>query len=141
MLFCFFHFDFALSFFPSNFPFEILLPAVREEGPNGSLGGGAILLVIKGTAHHTFTDVVPYFQIRFSWLIRMVSCAINYMLYQQHGTDGLVTHATSAAQRILHFKVWLHFADSYRFRALQDMAKHRRPSFWLCLLCLLPVVQ
>ena len=51
-----------------------MLPSVvREEGPNGSQGGGAILLVIKGTAHHTFTDVVPYFQVRFSWLLRMVS--------------------------------------------------------------------
>ncbi|KAL3138653.1 hypothetical protein ABBQ32_006413 [Trebouxia sp. C0010 RCD-2024] len=51
-----------------------LLQAVRyrEEGPNGSQGGGAVLLVIKGTAHHTFTDVVPYFQTRFSWLIHML---------------------------------------------------------------------
>lgn len=57
----------------STLPFKMLPFAVREEGPNGSQGGGAILLVIKGTAHHTFTDVVPYFQVRFSWLIRMVS--------------------------------------------------------------------
>lgn len=122
MLFCFFHFDSALSVLPSNFIFEILLPAVREEGPNGSQGGGAILLVIKGTAHHTFTDVVPYFQIRFSWLIRMVSCAINYMLYQQHSTDSL---ATSAPQHICTRFNSLHFADSYRSRALSDMANHR----------------
>ncbi|KAA6419127.1 MAG: Platelet-activating factor acetylhydrolase [Trebouxia sp. A1-2] len=51
-----------------------LLQAVRyrEEGPNGSQGGGAVLLVIKGTAHHTFTDVVPYFHARFGWLTRML---------------------------------------------------------------------
>ncbi len=46
---------------------------LREEGPNGSQGGGAVLLVIKGTANHTFTDVVPYFHARFGWLTRMVS--------------------------------------------------------------------
>lgn len=51
-----------------------LLQAVRyrEEGPNGSQGGGAVLLVIKGTAHHTFTDVVPYFHARFGWLTQML---------------------------------------------------------------------
>lgn len=57
----------------SSFTIEVLPLFARQERLNGSQGGGAILLVIKGTAHHTFTDVVPYFQVRFSWLIRMVS--------------------------------------------------------------------
>ncbi len=50
-----------------------LVVQCREAGPNGSQGGGAVLLVIKGTAHHTFTDVVPYFHARFGWLTKMVS--------------------------------------------------------------------
>lgn len=68
---------------------QICLSAVpcvfREEGPNCSQGGGAVLLVIKGTAHHTFTDVVPYFQARFSWLIHMVRCktSISPLLCQR----------------------------------------------------------
>lgn len=51
-----------------------LLQAVRyrDEGPHGSRGGGAVLLVIKGTAHHTFTDVVPYFHARFGWLTKLL---------------------------------------------------------------------
>ena len=56
------------------FHFGLICPLqCREEGPNGSQGGGAVLLVIKGTAHHTFTDVVPYFHARFGWLTRMVT--------------------------------------------------------------------
>ena len=57
-----------------NSPFLALscLSWCRDEGPHGSRGGGAVLLVIKGTAHHTFTDVVPYFHARFGWLTKLV---------------------------------------------------------------------
>ena len=107
----------------------MLIIAVREEGPNGSQGGGAILLVIKGTAHHTFTDVVPYFQTRFSWLIRLVSWTTLYMLCRQ-------------LLRRLDFSIFCTRDPQFVCRrqlparggscALCDMANHR-PSFFLAL--------
>ena len=68
-----------------------LPPAFREEGPNGSQGGGAVLLVIKGTAHHTFTDVVPYFHARFSWLTRLVRVLLMLHLHCAHSLSTVST--------------------------------------------------
>ena len=31
------------------------------------------MLVIAGTAHHTFTDVVPYFGAKLAWVTKLVS--------------------------------------------------------------------
>ena len=63
------------------FKFEAWKPlsGFRQEGPNGSNGGGAVLLVIAGTAHHTFTDVVPYFGAKLAWVTKLVSRILPFL--------------------------------------------------------------
>ena len=45
----------------------------QEAGSVGSSGGGAVLLVLTGSSHDSFTDVMPLFAKRFSWLLNKVS--------------------------------------------------------------------
>ena len=45
----------------------------QEAGSAGSSGGGAVLLVLTGSSHDSFTDVMPLFAKRFSWLLNKVS--------------------------------------------------------------------
>eukprot|EP00891_Asterochloris_glomerata_P008480 jgi/Astpho2/8480/fgenesh1_pg.00125_%23_4_t len=44
----------------------------QEAGSIGSSGGGAVLLVLKGSSHDSFTDVMPLFAKRFSWLLKKI---------------------------------------------------------------------
>jgi platelet-activating factor acetylhydrolase len=46
--------------------------AAHAEGGALAAGGGAILIVVKGTSHHSFNDIPPLFEPRVKWLLKLV---------------------------------------------------------------------